>query len=156
MSRYTAPYGQTIMIMSNTLRQPAQHPPDAKLGLGPILYALDKLNDQFGQQESQRPRDVLTNRPYGDPALCALFLRDNIGDTAGETDGSGRGVKAEERVELTGQTKKRFITIMLRVSRSHEGISRGERAFIRLFWRALQQRQPEEQLLTVQGQQRCP
>jgi len=32
---------------------------------------------------------------------------------------------------------------MLRVARSQEGASHGEREFVRQFWRTLQQRQPE-------------
>lgn len=131
-------------IMSNKLMQPVQYSPDVPSGLGPILHALDRLNDPIHLSENQVVRDLLTDRPYGNPSLCALFLRDNVSDLHGQTYSSDRSETPDQRIELTSQTKKRFITIMLRVSRSHEGISRGEREFIRQFWRALQQRQSEQ------------
>lgn len=45
---------------------------------------------------------------------------------------------AEKRVELNKHTKKRFVNILLRVAKAHEGISWEERTFIRQFWRELQ------------------
>ncbi|WP_420149550.1 TerB family tellurite resistance protein [Spirosoma sp.] len=113
--------------------------PDVAMGLGSIIYALCKLDGQLHQEESKVARSILAKWPYSDLAICAIFLRDNVGEPAEEAYAFGLRRMAAKRVELSKETKKRFITILLRVARAHEGISREERAFIRQFWRELQQ-----------------
>lgn len=127
--------------MSHERTLPISGPVNGSTSLSGILYALVKLDDQLQQPEKQATHNWLADRPPGDLALCALFLRDNaMADEARDVD---RHPMTIGRVELTSQTKKRFVTIMLRVARAHEGVSRQEREFIRQFWRALQQRQHE-------------
>ncbi len=108
------------------------------MGLGSIVYALGKLDGQLHQTEATVARELLAQGPYSDVAICALFLRDNVGEPAEEACAFGLRRMAEKRVELSKETKKRFVRILLRVARAHEGISREERAFIRQFWRELQ------------------
>lgn len=111
---------------------------DVALGLGSIVYALGKLDGQFHQAEAKVARELLARSPYSDVAICAMFLRDNVGEPAGEAWAFGLRRMADKRVEISNETKKRFVRILLRVARAHEGISRQERAFIRQFWRELQ------------------
>lgn len=128
--------------MSNTAMQPALYSsfsPDVAVGLGSIVYALTKLDGQLQKEEAKVARALLTDFPHSDLAICALFLRDNVGETVEEACAFGLRRMADKRIELNRQTKKRFINILLRVARAHEGISREERAFIRQFWRELQQ-----------------
>lgn len=108
------------------------------MGLGSIVYALCKLDGQLHQQEAKVARELLADGPYSDLAICALFLRDNVDEPAEEACAFGLRRMADRRVELTKETKKRFVSLLLRVARAHEGISRQERAFIRQFWRELQ------------------
>lgn len=114
--------------------------PDVALGLGSIVYALCKLDGQLHKEETKVARDLLAEWPYRDLAICALFLRDNAGEPAEEASAFGLRRMTDKRVELTKETKKRFVNLLLRVARAHEGISREERAFIRQFWRELQAR----------------
>lgn len=111
--------------------------PDVAMGLGSIVYALCKLDGQLHREEAKAACVPLADWPYSDLATCALFLRDNVDESAEETRAFGLRRLAAKRVELTKETKKRFINILLRVARAHDGISREERAFIRQFWREL-------------------
>ena len=110
------------------------------MGLGSIVYALCKLDGQLHREETKMACELLTEGPYSDLAICALFLRDNVGESAEEARAFGLRRMADKRVEINQETKKRFVNILLRVARSHDGISREERAFIRQFWRELQAR----------------
>ena len=112
--------------------------PDVAVGLGSIVYALSKLDGQLQKEEAKMARELLTDCPHRDLSICALFLRDNVGESIEEANAFALRRMAEKRVELNKQTKKRFISILLRVARAHEGVSREEREFIRQFWRELQ------------------
>lgn len=111
------------------------------MGLGSIVYALCKLDGQFHKTEATMARELLAQGPYSDLAICAMFLRDNVDESAEEACAFGLRRMADKRVEISKDTKKRFVNILLRVARAHEGISREERAFIRQFWRELQRTQ---------------
>ena len=124
--------------MSNLLIQPAAYSPDVAMGLGSIVYALSKLDGQLQKEEARMARELLSDCPYSDLSICALFLRDNVDESVEEATAFGLRRLADKRVELNRQTKKRFVSILLRVARAHEGISRQEREFIRQFWRELQ------------------
>ncbi|MBD2704455.1 TerB family tellurite resistance protein [Spirosoma sp. BT702] len=113
--------------------------PDIAVGLGSIVYALAKLDGHLQIEEQQAAHKLLTEEPYSDLAICACFLRDNTGEAVEEAYAFGLRRMADKRLELTKQTKKRFIHILLRVARAHDGISRQERTFIRAFWHELQQ-----------------
>ncbi|MCX6218629.1 TerB family tellurite resistance protein [Spirosoma sp.] len=112
--------------------------PDVAMGLGSIVYALCKLDGQLHQEETKLACDLLAEGPYSDLAICAMFLRDNVGEPTEEATAFGLRRMADKRVNVSQETKKRFIRILLRVARAHEGISREERAFIRQFWQELQ------------------
>ncbi len=112
--------------------------PDVAVGLGSIVYALSKLDGQLQKEEAKVARELLSDCPHSDLSICALFLRDNVGESVEEANAFGLRRMADNRVELNQQTKKRFINILLRVARAHEGVSRVEREFIRQFWRELQ------------------
>jgi uncharacterized tellurite resistance protein B-like protein len=113
--------------------------PDVALGLGSVVYALAKLDGDFHRKEAQAIKSLLAGEPYSDLAICACFLRDNVGESVDEARAFDLRRMTDKRVEINADTKKRFIAILLRVARVHEGISREERAFIRQFWRELQQ-----------------
>ncbi|MFD2572013.1 TerB family tellurite resistance protein [Spirosoma soli] len=119
--------------------QQTMYSPDVAMGLGSIVYALSKLDGQFQPEETKVARQLLAESPYSDLAIAAVFLRDNVGETVEEAFAFGLRRMAVKRLELNKQTKKRFVNILLRVARAHDGISREEREFIRRFWRELQQ-----------------
>jgi uncharacterized tellurite resistance protein B-like protein len=112
--------------------------PDIAMGLGSIIYSLCKLDGQLHKDESQVARHLLAQEPYSDLAICALFLRDNVDEPFETARTFGLRRMTDKRVEISRETKKRFVSILLRVARAHDGISREERAFIRQFWRELQ------------------
>ncbi len=114
--------------------------PDVAMGLGSIVYALCKLDGQLHQEEAKVACELLAEWPYSDLAICAMFLRDNVGEPAEEARAFGLRRMADKRVEISKETRERFVNILLRVARAHDGISREERAFIRQFWRELQAR----------------
>lgn len=113
--------------------------PDVAVGLGSIVYALCKLDGKLHRDETTLACELLANWPYTDLAICAMFLRDNVDESAEEACAFGLRRMADKRVEISIDTKKRFVKLLLRIARAHEGISREERTFIRHFWRELQQ-----------------
>jgi uncharacterized tellurite resistance protein B-like protein len=112
--------------------------PDVAMGLGSIVYALCKVDGQLHQEETKVACQLLAEGPYSDLAILTLFLRENVGEPSNEAYAFGLRRMADKRVEISKETKKRFVHILLRVARAHDGISRQERAFIRQFWRELQ------------------
>jgi hypothetical protein len=112
--------------------------PDAATGLGSIVYALRKLDGQLHKGETKVACDQLADWPYSDLTICAMFLRDNVSEPADEACSFGLRRVPDKRVEISKETKKRFVRMLLRAAQAQEGISREERAFIRQFWRELQ------------------
>ena len=111
--------------------------PDLLMGLGSVIYALSKLDGQLQKEEVKAVREILADEPHGDLAVCGFFLRDNFGYGTAEAYEAGMRRMTGEGVEINRETRKRFISILLRVARAHEGASRAEWEFIRQFWREL-------------------
>ncbi len=111
--------------------------PDLLMGLGSVIYALSKLYGELQKEEVKAVREMLANEPNGDLAICGFFLRDNFGYSTTEAYEAGMKRMTGEGIEINRETRKRFIKILLRVARAHEGTSRAEWDFIRKFWREL-------------------
>lgn len=103
---------------------------DLYLRLGSIVYALSKLDGRLQQAEVRVVNDLLRQEPFGHIALSAFFLRENSDETVEEAYAFGIRRLADPRIVFPAQTKKRFVTILLRVAQAHEGISGQERSFI--------------------------
>ena len=106
------------------------------------MYALSKIDGQLQKEEVKAVREILLDEPHGDLAICGFFLRDNFGYSTTEAYEAGMRRMTGEGIEINRQTRKRFVNILLRVARAHEGASRAEWEFIRKFWR---------ELLTING-----
>ena len=111
--------------------------PDLLLSLGSVIYALSKLDGELQKEEVKAVCEILVDEPYGDLAVCGFFLRDNFGYSTHEAYDTGMRRMAGEGIEINRETRKRFVNILLRVARAHEGASRAEWEFIRKFWREL-------------------
>ena len=111
--------------------------PDLSMGLGSIVYALSKLDGHLHKQEQWIVKELLAQGPHGDLALSAFFLRENTGQPGDDAYAFGMRRLVAKRLELTENIKKRFVRILLRVARAHNGISREERSFIRQFWQEI-------------------
>ena len=111
--------------------------PDLLMGLGSVIYALSKLDGELQKEEVKAVREILAEEPHGDLAVCGFFLRDNFGYSTTEAYEAGMRRMSDEGIEINRETRRRFVNILLRVARAHEGISRAEWEFIRKFWREL-------------------
>jgi uncharacterized tellurite resistance protein B-like protein len=112
--------------------------PDVSLALGSIVYALSKVDGHVQNEEMQIAQSLLAEGPHGSLALSGYFLRANVHESIEEAYAFGMRRLFDKRVELTERIKKRFVTILLRVARSHKGMSPAEWTFIRNFWRDIQ------------------
>lgn len=112
--------------------------PDVSLGLGSIVYALTKLDGRVQREETQVAQFLLGEEPHGTLALSGYFLREDVQESAEEAYAFGMRRLIDKRAELTERIKKRFVTILLQVARSHQGMSPAEWSFIRRFWREIQ------------------
>jgi len=113
------------------------HSPDLLLGLGSIIYALSKLDGELQEEEVKAVQEILADEPHGDLAVCGFFLRDNFGYSTKEAYDAGMRRISDQGIEINRETRKRFVNILLRVARAHEGASRAEWEFIRKFWREM-------------------
>lgn len=113
------------------------HSPDLLLGLGSVIYALSKLDGELQKEEVKAVQEILADEPHGDLAVCGFFLRDNFGYSTKEAYEAGMRRISDEGIEINRETRRRFVNILLRVARAHEGASRAEWEFIRKFWREL-------------------
>lgn len=78
--------------------------------------------------------DVLSKLAARDLAICESFLRQNVGETAGESGPPELLYHLHERVNLNQTAKRRFAIIINRIIQAQEGISRRETDFIRQIW----------------------
>ncbi|GHB67321.1 TerB family tellurite resistance protein [Persicitalea jodogahamensis] len=111
--------------------------PDLLIGLGSVIYALSMVDGELQKEEVEVVREILTEETHGDLAVCGFFLRNNFGYSSTEAYEAGIRRMAGEGIEINRETRKRFVNILLRVARAHEGASRAEWEFIRRFWREL-------------------
>ncbi len=123
--------------------------PDLLMGLGSVIYALSKLDGELQQEEVKAVREILADEPHGDLAVCGFFLRDNFGYSTKEAYEAGMRRMTDEGIEINRETRKRFVRILLRVARAHEGASRAEWEFIRKFWRELLSMNTKERQATT-------
>lgn len=113
--------------------------PDIALGLGSLVYALSTVDGRPHQEEIQTARALLSREPYGSVALNGFFLREDVRESPEEAYAFGMRRLVSKRTELTDRLKRRFVFTLLRVARSHKGISANEWRFIRRFWREIRQ-----------------
>ncbi|WP_460996084.1 TerB family tellurite resistance protein [Spirosoma harenae] len=111
--------------------------PDIALGLGSLVYALSCLDGQPHKEEILIAKDLLVREPHGSLALNGFFLREDVKESTEEAYAFGMRRLVSKRTELTLKTKRRFVTLLLRVARAHKGISPNEWSFIRRFWREI-------------------
>ncbi|GAB3738918.1 TerB family tellurite resistance protein [Spirosoma lituiforme] len=111
--------------------------PDIAMGLGSIVYALLKSDGQLQPKEAKAVRQLLADYPHSSLAIGSVFLRDTVGESVEEAFAFGLRRMAYKRNELSQQTKKRFVHLLLRVAKAHDGVSHKERAFIWRFWREI-------------------
>ena len=112
--------------------------PEISLGFGSIVYALSKLDGHVQKEETQIVQFLLAAGPHSALALSGYFLRESVQESVEDAYAFGMRRLIDKRAELTERTKRRFVTILLRVARSHEGMSPSEWTFIRTFWRDIQ------------------
>lgn len=111
--------------------------PDLLLGLGSVIYSLTLVDGKLQKEEVRTLRDVLAEEPHGDVALCGFYLRQKFDYSVSEAYETGLHRIMREGILLNRETRKRFVGILLKVAKAHDGISRSEREFIRRFWREL-------------------
>lgn len=114
--------------------------PDEASRLTHFAYALRELDSRRFDDETPVSCLQLADCPRTDLTLCALFLRDNVGEPAENDSGIYPCRTDDNRLPVSQESKQRFIRLLLRGVRAHEGLSREDRTFIRQFWRALDPR----------------
>lgn len=106
---------------------------------GKITHELAKLDAILGQPgENGKKYNFLANL-RGDLMLCFRFIQENMVILGDHQRGSDRYNLKAKRIHLCEDTRKRFVNILTRTARAHEGASRQERIFIQQFWYEIQQ-----------------
>ncbi len=108
-------------------------------GEGRITDELARLDAILGQPGVNSRKNNFLATLHSDLILCARFIQENMAILGDSQKGSdGLPLKAK-RIHLCEKTRQRFVNILSRTARAHEGPSRQERIFIQQFWYEIQQ-----------------
>lgn len=110
---------------------------DLYMGLGSVAYALAKVDGQVQLAETQTIKALLADKPHGNLALYAFFLRENCGETVEEAYAFALRRFVNNRKALTPPTKKQFIQVLIQIADAHDGTSQKELELIKRFRRDL-------------------
>lgn len=111
------------------------HSPYLRIGASSVAMVLGQMEDIFQLKGSQDKTSLLPTGQQSDFSVYANFLEENtiiLGDTKAEKNVHSCTITINETA------KNRFMSILNRVIRAHEGVSRQERIFVHRFWSEIQ------------------
>lgn len=108
-------------------------------GEGTIADELAQLSGILGEQDTKTPKKNFVANLQSDLILWLRFIQENMAILGGSPKGTSESQPKAQRIHLCEKTRQRFVNILKRTARSHEGPSRQERIFIQQFWYEIQQ-----------------
>ncbi|MEO6287506.1 MAG: hypothetical protein ABIN80_23175 [Dyadobacter sp.] len=107
-----------------------------QLGAASVAMVLGEMEDIFKLKAGSDKQRMFPVRPHSDFVVYANFIQENT-TILGHAN-SGSDIQPSANIIINETAKKRFLSILSRVIKAHEGISRQERVFVHRFWSALQ------------------
>ena len=108
--------------------------PYLKAGAASIATALAEMEDIFQKNDARDRESILLTRQKADFLVYVNFIQENAILFAD----AGFGNDRQPTMPINPTARNRFVSLLNRVTKAHEGISRQERLFIHRFWSALQ------------------
>ncbi|MCF2517742.1 hypothetical protein [Dyadobacter sp. CY351] len=110
----------------------------SKIGAASVAMVLAEMEDIFQKREAHEIDGMPAIRQQADFDVYANFLNENaivLGDTGAVHD---QQTLVNTPVKINQSAKNRFLSILSRVTKAHEGVSRQERLFVHWFWSQIQ------------------
>ncbi|SKB42775.1 hypothetical protein [Dyadobacter psychrophilus] len=110
----------------------------SKIGAASVAMVLAEIEDIFQKREAHEIDGMPATRQQADFDVYANFLAEN----AVVLDGTGtvhdQQTCVNTPVKINQSAKNRFLSILSRVTKAHEGVSRQERLFVHWYWSQIQ------------------
>ncbi len=100
-----------------------------------ITSTLATLNMNV-QEAEDKAKGAYSPLTASELAICTSFLQEIGGSSVPETFTHETPKPADQPVLLSDKARKRFCSILRRVARGQEGLSREEQLFVRQYWQA--------------------
>lgn len=110
------------------------HLPYSKIGAASVAMVLAEMENIFQKKEIHDLKTLPACRQQTDFLVYANFLVENAIVLAGTGAVSDRQTYVNVPIKINQSAKNRFMSILRRVSKAHEGVSRQERLFVHRFW----------------------
>lgn len=108
-----------------------------RLGAASVAEVLGEIEDIFQLKGAPNKQRMFPARQYSDFLVYANFIQENA-IILGNTNFGDLQPCANFPITINETAKKRFLSILNRVIKAHEGVSRQERLFVHQFWSELQ------------------
>ncbi|MCE6990135.1 hypothetical protein [Dyadobacter sp. CY323] len=105
-------------------------------GSASVALVLANMEDTLKMSGSQRKGEPDASWQHSDFSLYANFIQENAA-ILGKSSTHPQQLQVNP-VKIEERDRNRFLTILSRVSRGHEGVSRQERLFVYRFWAEIQ------------------
>jgi|GEM_PF-2288557 len=112
------------------------HSPYLRLGVASVAVLLGEMEDIFQLKADPNKQRTFSVKRHSDFLVYANFIQENT-IILGHAN-SGNDMQPSANITINETAKKRFLCILGRVIKAHEGISRQERLFVHRFWSTLQ------------------
>jgi hypothetical protein len=112
------------------------HTPYVRLGAASVAMVLGEMEGNFPQQGSQNKQQVPALGQHADFLVYANFIQENavaLGHNSTENEGV-----PDADITINEAAKNRFLSILNRLIKGNEGLSRQERIFVHRFWSEMQ------------------
>ncbi|MCF2492884.1 hypothetical protein [Dyadobacter chenhuakuii] len=110
----------------------------SKIGAASVAMVLAEMEDIFQKREAHEIDGMPATRQQADFDVYANFLNENaivLGGTGAVHD---QQTLVNTPIKINQSAKNRFLSILSRVTKAHEGVSRQERLFVHWFWSQIQ------------------
>lgn len=110
----------------------------SKIGAASVAMVLAEMEDILQKREAHEIDGMPSTRQQADFDVYANFLNENaivLGGTGAVHD---QQTLVNTPIKINQSAKNRFLSILSRVTKAHEGVSRQERLFVHWFWSQIQ------------------
>lgn len=115
------------------------HSPHIATGLTTIIQALATIDAVFPKRASADQKLIQASEPNPDLSVFANFIQENWITLSRANAAPNTLLNSEYAISINEKNKNRFISILRRVAKAQEGVSRQERLFVHQFWAELNQ-----------------
>ena len=110
----------------------------SKIGAASVSMVLSEMEDSFQKKGVHDKEGVPATRQQADFHAYANFLTENAFVLGGTGAVHDQQICVNKPVKINQSAKNRFLSILSRVTKAHEGVSRQERLFVHWFWSQIQ------------------